>query len=242
MRTGKQGHALEQEVERLEAVGIPWFSPAIGGRTGALEHFSIPFDSSGLAGLRACTALHCLAPAAAAAARRDSQIWLPSFLSRELNRRRRAASRSLKPRTNTHRRSNGRAPRSRPESPHRHPDSKHTADRSDRIRTTSHSAASGRPFKASASAPLPEGPPPLYVCRPFVEAALVKGDFHKLVRLPKGVDDREWVACNSASSARFRGILYWWGRARADSCRRPSVRLLQQLELVLRRLISILHA
>lgn len=51
-----------------------------------------------------------------------------------------------------------------------------------------------------SSTPVPDAPPPLYVCCPFVEAALVKGDFHKLVRLPKGVDDHEWVALNSGSS------------------------------------------
>jgi len=47
-----------------------------------------------------------------------------------------------------------------------------------------------------SSTPVPDVHPPLYVCCPFVEAALVKGDFHKLVRLPKGVDDHEWVAFN----------------------------------------------
>jgi len=52
-----------------------------------------------------------------------------------------------------------------------------------------------------SSTPVPDVHPPLYVCCPFVEAALVKGDFHKLVRLPKGVDVHEWVAFNSGSSS-----------------------------------------
>ncbi|KAF7298803.1 hypothetical protein MIND_00827900 [Mycena indigotica] len=44
------------------------------------------------------------------------------------------------------------------------------------------------------------GPPaqkPLYLCSPFVEAALVKGNFKTIVMLPKYVDIMEWVAVNS---------------------------------------------
>ncbi|KAJ7797664.1 Mob1/phocein [Mycena olivaceomarginata] len=44
----------------------------------------------------------------------------------------------------------------------------------------------------------PQQPPqpqkPLYLCSPFVEAALVKGNFKMLVMLPKYVDIMEWVA------------------------------------------------
>ncbi|TFK73635.1 hypothetical protein BDN72DRAFT_834517 [Pluteus cervinus] len=37
---------------------------------------------------------------------------------------------------------------------------------------------------------------PLYLCSPFVEAALVKGNFKTIVMLPKYVDIMEWVAVN----------------------------------------------
>ncbi|KAF4617865.1 hypothetical protein D9613_005760 [Agrocybe pediades] len=39
-------------------------------------------------------------------------------------------------------------------------------------------------------------PRPLYLSRPFVEAALVKGNFKTIVMLPKYVDIMEWVAMN----------------------------------------------
>lgn len=39
---------------------------------------------------------------------------------------------------------------------------------------------------------------PLYLCSPFVDAALVKGNFKTIVMLPKYVDIREWVAVNGA--------------------------------------------
>jgi len=45
----------------------------------------------------------------------------------------------------------------------------------------------------------PRTPPPskpLYLCSPFVEAALVKGNFKTIVMLPKYVDIMEWVAVN----------------------------------------------
>jgi len=41
---------------------------------------------------------------------------------------------------------------------------------------------------------------PLYLCSPFVEAALVKGNFKTIVMLPKYVDIMEWVAVNSTST------------------------------------------
>ncbi|OBZ68658.1 Maintenance of ploidy protein mob2, partial [Grifola frondosa] len=37
---------------------------------------------------------------------------------------------------------------------------------------------------------------PLYLCSPFVEAALVKGNFKTIVMLPKYADVMEWVAVN----------------------------------------------
>ena len=38
---------------------------------------------------------------------------------------------------------------------------------------------------------------PLYLCSPFADAALVKGNFKTIVLLPKYVDIMEWVAVNS---------------------------------------------
>lgn len=40
---------------------------------------------------------------------------------------------------------------------------------------------------------------PLYLCSPFVDAALVKGNFKTIVMLPKYVDIMEWVAVNGKS-------------------------------------------
>lgn len=50
--------------------------------------------------------------------------------------------------------------------------------------------------------PVPSSPgaavqKPLYLCSPFSEAALVKGNFKTIVMLPKYVDVMEWVAVNS---------------------------------------------
>lgn len=44
----------------------------------------------------------------------------------------------------------------------------------------------------------PSAAKPLYLCSPFVEAALVKGNFKHIVMLPKYADVMEWVAVNSA--------------------------------------------
>jgi hypothetical protein len=41
------------------------------------------------------------------------------------------------------------------------------------------------------------GPKPLYLSRPFADAALVKGNFKTIVMQPKYVDVNEWVAVNS---------------------------------------------
>ena len=57
---------------------------------------------------------------------------------------------------------------------------------------------------SSPSAPSPVTQKPLYLCSPFVEAALVKGNFKTIVMLPKYVDIMEWVAVNSASSSPFQ--------------------------------------
>jgi MOB kinase activator 1 len=48
----------------------------------------------------------------------------------------------------------------------------------------------------SPSALAPGIQKPLYLCSPFVEAALVKGNFKTIVMLPKYVDIMEWVAVN----------------------------------------------
>lgn len=47
----------------------------------------------------------------------------------------------------------------------------------------------------------PSIPKPLYLCSPFVEAALVKGNFKHIVMLPKYADVMEWVAVNSTCRA-----------------------------------------
>jgi Mob1/phocein family len=54
---------------------------------------------------------------------------------------------------------------------------------------------SAPPISPSASAQGTQKP--LYLCSPFVEAALVKGNFKTIVMLPKYVDIMEWVAVNS---------------------------------------------
>ncbi|CAK5270454.1 unnamed protein product [Mycena citricolor] len=43
---------------------------------------------------------------------------------------------------------------------------------------------------------VPSGPKPLYLSRPFADAALVKGNFKTIVMQPKYVDPNEWVAVN----------------------------------------------
>ena len=53
------------------------------------------------------------------------------------------------------------------------------------------------PVSVSATQPVAK---PLYLCSPFVDAALVKGNFKTIVMLPKYVDIMEWVAMNGASS------------------------------------------
>ncbi|KJA24109.1 hypothetical protein HYPSUDRAFT_136885 [Hypholoma sublateritium FD-334 SS-4] len=55
------------------------------------------------------------------------------------------------------------------------------------------SMAPPSPVPPSPSPPIPK---PLYLSSPFVEAALVKGNFKTIVMLPKYVDIMEWVAMN----------------------------------------------
>ena len=54
------------------------------------------------------------------------------------------------------------------------------------------------------TSPVSSGAPkPLYLCSPFVEAALVKGNFKTIVVLPKYVDLMEWVAVNGTPIVSF---------------------------------------
>jgi len=63
--------------------------------------------------------------------------------------------------------------------------------------------------------PLPPSPggntpsKPLYLCSPFVEAALVKGNFKTIVMLPKYVDIMEWVAVNGMCSSHSKVIFLY---------------------------------
>jgi len=52
------------------------------------------------------------------------------------------------------------------------------------------------PTSEPQSPSLPPGQRPLYLCSPFADAALVKGNFKTIVMLPKYVDIMEWVALN----------------------------------------------
>jgi len=55
----------------------------------------------------------------------------------------------------------------------------------------------GSPASAhTPPSPTMTNPKPLYLCSPFLEAALVKGNFKTIVMLPKYVDVMEWVAVN----------------------------------------------
>ena len=59
------------------------------------------------------------------------------------------------------------------------------------------------PMPTIPSSVVPAVAKPLYLCSPFVEAALVKGNFKTIVMLPKYVDIMEWVAVNSMFSFLF---------------------------------------
>ncbi|KAJ7758130.1 Mob1/phocein [Mycena maculata] len=57
----------------------------------------------------------------------------------------------------------------------------------------------GRKDSTGSEPPSPgasPGPKPLYLSRPFADAALVKGNFKTIVMQPKYVDVNEWVAVN----------------------------------------------
>lgn len=45
---------------------------------------------------------------------------------------------------------------------------------------------------------------PLYLCQPFIRAALVTGKYKSIIVLPKYVDINEWVAINSQSVSPLR--------------------------------------
>ncbi|KAL0578163.1 Maintenance of ploidy protein mob2 [Marasmius crinis-equi] len=59
----------------------------------------------------------------------------------------------------------------------------------------SHHDGNSTPNSPAVSSPNGQNKP-LYLCSPFVEAALVKGNFKTIVMLPKYVDIMEWVAVN----------------------------------------------
>lgn len=62
----------------------------------------------------------------------------------------------------------------------------------------------------SSAPPGSPGPKPLFLCQPFVKAALVKGSFKTIVAPPKYVDVNEWVAINCECPASVRGVC--WNR------------------------------
>lgn len=91
---------------------------------------------------------------------------------------------------------------------------------------------------------------PLYLCQPFIRAALVTGKFKNIVVLPKYVDVNEWVAINSTFLLDARSFfIATWTDLRGLQ-RRPfvfffrasSVRFLHQLEPLPKRLFGMLHA
>ena len=84
----------------------------------------------------------------------------------------------------------------------------------------------------------PGAPKPLYLCSPFVEAALVKGNFKTIVMLPKYADVMEWVAVNSASP-RPCSILSL--RCVAFIFLSTSLRILPEPQPILRRPLRMLH-
>ena len=86
----------------------------------------------------------------------------------------------------------------------------------------------------SESGPIPPSPggntpqKPLYLCSPFVEAALVKGSFKTIVMLPKYVDIMEWVAVNSTPKSCLFLFLT------PNDCTVSSLRFLHKPERILR--------
>lgn len=52
--------------------------------------------------------------------------------------------------------------------------------------------------------PTPQGAVrPLFMCKPFINAQLLKGNFKTIVVLPKYVDKGEWLALNSEWCTRY---------------------------------------
>ena len=74
------------------------------------------------------------------------------------------------------------------------------AQRAPSKRTTPTSATFS-PAEIVTPNPSPTIKTPLYLSSPFVEAALVKGNFKTIVMLPKYVNIMEWVAMNSMCSS-----------------------------------------
>src|SRR6266576_3702393 len=74
---------------------------------------------------------------------------------------------------------------------------------------------------ASPSVPVAGTQKPLYLCSPFVEAALVKGNFKTIVMLPKYVDIMEWVAVNGV----YRPLQQSLHSAHVRSYRNPNKRV-----------------
>lgn len=64
--------------------------------------------------------------------------------------------------------------------------------------TAARVATISQPPSRSPSPSSLAGAKPLYLCTPFADAALVKGNFKTIVMLPKYADIMEWVAVNSA--------------------------------------------
>lgn len=97
------------------------------------------------------------------------------------------------------------------------------------------------PADNQPSQPVPPPPPPkpLYLCSPFVEAALVKGNFKTIVILPKYVDIMEWVAVNSSSITRFFHLVLLISNDQGFFP--PSFRFLHKSQRVLRRHSGMLH-
>ncbi|KAH9948874.1 Mob1/phocein [Amylocystis lapponica] len=63
-------------------------------------------------------------------------------------------------------------------------------------RSTTPTSGTFPPTESVPATPTTTAPKPLYLCSPFVEAALVKGNFKTIVMLPKYADPLEWVAVN----------------------------------------------
>ena len=89
------------------------------------------------------------------------------------------------------------------------------------------------PSPTTAQTPLPK---PLYLCSPFVDAALVVGNFKTIVMQPRHVDVMEWVASNGTCAASVmccQSLMHWLDEL--------SLRLLHKFELVLWSLDGVLH-